>query len=326
MKILIYSGEDKLSFEKNRLRKNIKGQLELSNIKYTTSIYDLNYNIAHFLSLKDYQKVKFELPNKVKKVISLFYCLEDNSNISYKIVNNKPYFDINSLNSINEFDLILVPSIFFKEKLLDLNNLLNIEVLHPAVNTTYFSKISNYSNMVAYRYFQFNLDSQIAISLFTEKDKNVLDRLIYLANNFPKIKFVGIYSSNKVKFKFRNMLKKIPQNLIITPLIENDLYISLINISTIFLILGSFAGNVMQIYEAFAAETEIFALRESVFEDVLIDKENGYIYNNVEGLSKGLSDYLSNKLDKKTSLGRKTAVDNNLTNAGKKLLNLYKKL
>ena len=76
MKPLII-GNEKNNFDVARLRKNIKGALELNDFSYAASIYDESYKIAHFVSLEDFRKNRSELIKGTKIVLSLFYCEED---------------------------------------------------------------------------------------------------------------------------------------------------------------------------------------------------------------------------------------------------------
>jgi glycosyltransferase involved in cell wall biosynthesis len=73
-----------------------------------------------------------------------------------------------------------------------------------------------------------------------------------------------------------------------------------------------------------ASETEIFALEASVYQDIVIDKGNGYVYNNFDSLKEGIKLFLSDELPTTYKKEKAIANENTLKNVGKKLIEIYK--
>ena len=67
---------NKDNFEGARLRKNIKGALEIKNIDYAKSIFD-RHDLVHFISLDDESKIDDALENNIKVVFSALTCEND---------------------------------------------------------------------------------------------------------------------------------------------------------------------------------------------------------------------------------------------------------
>ena len=74
MKVLVYfqpsSKHD--NFEGARMRKTIKGALEVIGGSYTSNLYD-DYDVAHFMSPDDENKLNIVLERKVPVVVSALF-------------------------------------------------------------------------------------------------------------------------------------------------------------------------------------------------------------------------------------------------------------
>ena len=80
MKICVYFQPtiENDNFEGMRLRKNIKGALELHNIPYAKNLLD-TYDIVHFMSLDDEAKIIDAKEANIPIVFSALYCENDNA-------------------------------------------------------------------------------------------------------------------------------------------------------------------------------------------------------------------------------------------------------
>ena len=89
MKILVsFQPTKKASdFEGVRLRKTIKGALEMVGIEYTTSIVD-KYDVMHLISPDDENKENDAKENGIPVIVSALYC-EDDPLASYLEHKNK---------------------------------------------------------------------------------------------------------------------------------------------------------------------------------------------------------------------------------------------
>ena len=78
MKILVSFNPGKKSenFEGVRLRKCIKGALEVADVPYTIYVGD-NFDVAHFISPKEENKIDTIVANGIPVVVSALYCESD---------------------------------------------------------------------------------------------------------------------------------------------------------------------------------------------------------------------------------------------------------
>ena len=95
MKVLVYFAPNKRTdnFEGVRLRKCIKGALEIAGVNYTTYIGD-EYDVAHFISPKDEGKINEVISNDIPVVISALYCESDPSASWLDYKSNKKQYKI----------------------------------------------------------------------------------------------------------------------------------------------------------------------------------------------------------------------------------------
>lgn len=329
MKPLIISENDRKGkgFEKNRLRKNIKGALELNEQNYSVSFYDETYQVAHFIDLEDYKKYRNENTKKIKKIISLFYLEEDvNGQVYERKIGGKHQVSKANIELINEFDTVFVPSKEAKNYLLQQGVLPRIKIVSPGVNLSKFSLENSYIRLICYRYLQLSEEMPFCISVFDYRDDDVFMRLRQIAELYPKVKFVGIYHCDKISRLATKIIKKAPQNLIFTTLLEEDIYLSLIYSAKMFLLLGSEKGCVLESYEAMAGNTQIMALNSAVFNDIVIDKETGYVYNDFASLKEGVELFLNNKLPSTITKAKEVAINNSLKVVGEKLIKIYQEI
>ncbi len=326
MKPLIVSQTNKKydNFEKTRLRKNLKGSLELNGSPYCVSFYDESYSLIHFTDIEDYKKLRSEIKKGSKTVISLFYSEEDHDGrILEKHLDGTYTIEKSEIPLYNELNLILVPSEEAK-RILILNGITTrIEVLEHGVNVTKFMISNTYVRSIAYRYLKCPEERGFIVTVIDYRDEEAFKRVFDLASSFPKIKWIAIYQNDFLSFKIKKLIKKAPGNLIYALPLDEDVYNSLAYNAKLYLFLNTHKGNVLQNYEAMACDTQIMALKESVFDDIIIDKENGYVYNDFASLKEGISLFIDGKLASTTAKGKEIAVENSLLNSGKKLITMY---
>jgi len=315
------------NFEKTRLRKNLKGSLELNNFPYLISFYDEGYTIAHFVCLAEYKKYRSSINEGVKVVLSVLYAEEDCEGRIFSRQNENNYvIEKSYIELINEVDLVLVPSNEAKVLLEKFGVKKTIKILSPSVNVTKFSIANTYVKNIAYRYLKCPEDMQFIISIFDHQDIEAAKKIRLLAEHFPKLKFIGVYHCGMVPPKLKKIIKKPLSNLIFTQPLDEDIYVSLAYNAKAYLFLGSSPGNVIECYEAMASETQIIALKSSIFTDIIIDKENGYVYNDFASLEDGLRDFVTNKLESTIEREKEIAKNNSLKVVGEKLIQIYNDL
>ena len=149
MKVLVYFQPSPKhdNFEGARMRKTIKGALEVSNCPYTSNIYD-DYDVAHFMSPDDENKLNIALERKVPVVVSALFGEADPATrfLNYKSKDGKRITTIKpkALRMLNKANLVLVPCKSGKEFLIANGVTSNIEISVPGVNLSRF----NFSEMM----------------------------------------------------------------------------------------------------------------------------------------------------------------------------------
>ena len=326
MKPLILSNEKNI-FEVLRLRKDLKGSLELNNFPYSVSVYDETYSVAHFVTVDDFKKYKNETPKGTKFVLSLLYCEEDYDGKVLKLNHEKnniiSKFDVDV---INKADLVLTPTIKTKQQLILSGVTTPIEVLLPGINVSKYSIKNTYIRNIAYRYLKCSEEYSFVTTVLNYEDVEAFRRIQNIASKFPKIKFIAIADNRNMSREIKKIIKKIPSNLQFPSVLDEDVYISLIFNSKAYLFINSNPGNILQCFEAMASGTQILALNSGIYPDIVIDKENGYVYNNFDSLIDGFNKFINNELNPTIQKAKEFANVNALKNIGEKLIEIYRGL
>ena len=326
MKPLILSSE-KNNFEVTRLRKDLKGSLELNNFPYSVSVYDETYSIAHFVTIDDYKKYKNETPEGTKVVLSLLYCEEDYDGKILKLNHEKNYniskFDVDAINKV---DLVLTPTLKTKQQLILSGVTVPIEILLPGINISKYSVKNTYTRNIAYRYLKCSEEYSFITTVLNYEDVEAFKRAQIIASKFPKIKFIAITDTRNINREVKKIIKKSPSNLHFPGVLDEDVYISLLFNSKVYLFINSNPGNIFQSLEAMASGTQILALNSGIYPDIVIDNENGYVYNNFDSLIDGFGKFINNELSPTIQKAKEFANANALKNIGEKLIQIYRGL
>ena len=78
--------------------------------------------------------------------------------------------------------------------------------------------------------------------------------------------------------------------------------------------------------ESMVSNTQIFALQGSVFEDIVKDKVNGYVYNDISSLIIGIKKYLNNELPSLKEQAKEYANQFSILTYGKELIKIYESI
>ncbi len=324
------------NFEANAVKNRIQDLLIDQNLVYSTSLISQDYDVAHFINLDDVSYFSNNSKNEVKKVITLFYSEGDIYGNILKISNKKddkemlPYeiskYDIKILNLV---DLILVPSNECRNFLINIGVTSQIKVLLLPIKISSYEIKNSILHKAIYSYFRINQESLLIVTTIKHNDVEAFKNLFILLEKFPKATFVCISqftSKGFLNLKIKSLLKTKPKNLIFTTPLTLDLYNSLMYNAKIFLNLSSIPGNIFESYEAMASKTQIFALESSCFKDILIDKKNCYLYNNIDLLRVGIDQYLLNLIDSTIENAFNEVVNIDISKTAKELINYYKEL
>lgn len=317
------------NFEASKLKKALINSLEIRNASYVNSILDETYDVIHFLNLEDVAYYSNSIKKSVKKVISLFYCEEDQRGriLEENKRENLYVIKANDVEILNKLDCIFVPTEKAKEYLLSFNVKTRIEVLYYPLRSVKFNLENNVLKNVVYRYFQIDESSIIVTVSLYFKDYEAFKKIKELALSFPKIKFIVLTEADPFKsfsLKTKKLFKQKINNIIFASNLNDDIYNSLFFNSKMYINISSSYGNIIELFDAMASKTQIFTLNYSSFCDITIDKETSYNYNNLDLLKSGINEYLSGLIESTTKKAYEFSKEANVNKVGEKLIDIYK--
>lgn len=321
------------NFESTRVRKSLKSSLEKNEEIYVTSFLNKSYDIAHFVSIKEFKRNVKKLKSDSKKVISVLSSEED---LNGKIIKRK-FKDEDCLISIskrnvktlNRLDCVFVPSLDAKEFLIKNGITTRIEpFLIPLRKEKYDLNESTLKDAI-YSYLQINHDTKIVVLTIDGDDYKAFEKIDFLLESFTDLLFIVICQKNFGfidTIRLQNSINLKSKNLILTKPLNEELYCSLLYNALIYINLSSSYGNDQEMLEAMASKTQVLALKSSVFKDIAIDKQNSYLYNDIKSLKEGISLYLKGLLSPTTEQGYEFVKSADVKEQGKKLISIYKDL
>ena len=318
----VYFYNDKRSnenfFESAYMRRNLKAALEINDLRYITSPIDENIKLIQYTDFNDFNKFNFFKNKKFLKAITLFYSeydlygkalkrVKEDGEIKYKIKEADK-------KTLNQFDLIFVPSLKAKELAIKEGLDTKIKVLPPLIKLSRFELENRETSKLIYIYFHLTEETEFFYTILDYTDVEAADRIIELANCFKDYKFIIIAHGfkNKDSKKIAKKFKKHASNIIVSDFLENDTYCSIVYNAKAYFSLNSSYGGSLETIEAYSLGKPVLALKSSGFEDILIDKETAYVYNDfasfIDGFNLFLAGGLPNLKDKEIEFSKNFAI------------------
>ena len=306
MKVLVSFQPNKKSpdFEGTRMRKTIKGSLEVLGVEYTTSIVD-KYDIMHLISAEDDNKANDAKESNIPLVISALYCEDDPfaNYIEYKSKDGTRYASLKSkcLKFLNKANVITVPSNQARDFLLDNGVKVDIQVVPPGVNTSRFDFSREDEKDIFYRYFRENRSKKLVVAM-GEYDNNMdgINAFINAAKRCPDVLFyyIGRESVPGIlkSFKLRRLINSSPKNVKFEGVIPDDVYRSALMNADIFMLPGYKVTGAVSLYDAMAAKCQLIVREQAVFTDLLEDGKTAYFAKYSETITSLTRDYFQGKL------------------------------
>ena len=306
MKILVSFQPNKKAsdFEGVRLRKTIKGALEMVGIEYTTSIVD-KYDVMHLISPDDENKENDAKENDIPVIVSALYC-EDDPLASYLEHKNRDGIrttDVTTkaLRFLNKADLVLVPSPYIRDFLVDSGVTADISICLPGVNMARFDFSRDDEKNIFYRYFREDPSRKLVLGL-GEYDLNMdgINAFINAAKSCPDALFYyigretikGTYKS----LKMRKIMASAPKNLKFVTILPDDIYRSALLNAEVFCLPEYKTAGIVSVMDAMAAKCQIIARKQAVYPDILVDGKTAYLAEFSETISSLIKDYLNQKI------------------------------
>lgn len=332
MKVLVYfqSKNDTDIFEGARLRKSIKGALEMIDVEHTSNVLD-TYNIIHLISPNDEKIIDDAKEYHCPVVVSALYT-EDDPSASYieEVINDKgkaSFLKPKALKFLNKADLVLVPceaNIDF----LKFNGVTTpIKVVQPGLNMSRFDYSREDEKEIFFRYFREDKNKKLVFAI-GEYDVNMngINSFITAAKKCPNDLFYFFGKMNKttkLNLKFKRFVKNTPKNVHFISDVPDDVYRSAMLNASVFMIPGYKNAGVISIYEAMAARCQIIARKSAVFKGILDEGITAQVGEFSETLSSLVKDCLDNKIKPTTVKAYEIASELTLTKFGNELKDIY---
>lgn len=306
MKILVSFKPNKKypDFEGVRLRKTIKGALEMVGIEHTSNELD-KYDVMHLISVDDENKINEAKEKNIPVVISACYCEDDPSAsyLEYKSKDGKRTTDISNktLKFLNKADLVLVPSESVRSYLIDNGVTSNISIALPGINMSRFDFSREDEKTIFFRYFREDSSRKLVIGL-GEYDNQMdgINAMINAAKICPEALFYyigketipGIYNSLKIK----KMINAAPRNMKFVTIVPDDIYRSALLNAEVFVLPGYKTAGVISVLDAMASKCQIIARKQAIYDGFLEDGKDAYLGEYSETITSLIKDYLSDRL------------------------------
>ena len=317
-------------FEGARLRKTIKGALELSNTPYTDDIKDV-YDIAHFISYQDEALIDRVLAQKIPVVFSALYCENDMkcSLTTYTKVGKETKLAIKkeALRVLNKVNVVLTPNEKCRTFLIDNGIKTRIEIVPAAVNITRFGFLPEVEKSIFYHYYQENPDKELAVALGRFDNLNGVNAFIKAAKLNPDVLFYYFaQDALKLSTLIKTMTKSVPSNLKFKKIPTDDVYRSaLVNAKT-YVYCGYDIIGAVSLLEAMASKNEIIVRKQELYDDLLIDGSTCHVGEFSETISTLIDDAVKGKLYPTTEKAFELAVTYGVDSLSKQLNEIYSNL
>ena len=332
MKVLVYfrPGLKHDNFEGARMRKTIKGALEIADIQYTSDIYD-DYDIAHFMSPDDDLKLSIVHERGIPVVVSALYG-EDDPTSRFLIHKNKDgkrttVLKPKALRMLNKATLVLVPTENAKELLKELGVTSPIEICIPGVNMARFNFSREDEKELFYRYFREDKNKKIVMALgeYTNNMEGI-HAFINAAQKRDDTVFYYVACENRdVKLgRAKKIIKTAPRNVHFVGILPDDIYRSLLLNADVFMLPGYNLAGLISVEEAMAANCQLIVRKSSIFEDFLRNEETAYVAEFSETLTSLCLDYLNNEIQPTIKTAYNVVSTYTLKSFGERLVNLYR--
>ena len=334
MKVLVYFQPSRKNdnFEGTRMRKTIKGALEVINVKYTSNLYD-EYDVAHFMSPDDENKLNIVLERKVPVIVSALFG-EDDPSTRFLVYKNKDGKRTTSLKAkalkmLNKANLVLVPCESAKDFLIANGVNSPIEIVVPGVNLARFNFSREDEKELFYRYFREDKNKKLVMAI--GEYTNNMEGIHALINAAKKREdavfyYIGCETFTANYGKCKKIIKSAPKNVYFKALLPDDIYRSMLLNADVFMLPGYHLSGIVSIEEAMAANCQLIVRKSAIFPEFLKNEKTAYIAEFSETLTSLCLDYLDKKIKPTTEEAYCKISLYNLENFGQQLNNIYKTL
>lgn len=331
MKILIHFNvhRDKKLFEAEQLKRHIIAACEDCDITYVEK-HEKNVSIANFISLNQssINLIRFYVERSVPTLLWMFYANTDaDAEIIKTRKNGEKYIPKKRLTLINMMDAIIVPSNEAKLYLWKLKVRIPVFVIRNGVKEGYYPNLEKIGKEPFLRHFRIDEKQKYVVSVVPinkRRDKlNLLNKLAKTTPNYNFYVFVSAKNTIFSKMKLRRLDRYSVKNLIVSPIVREDVYRAGLYGASYFLDSGDDKFGLMSLVEVIAAKTPIIIDKAAAFTDIL-QKESAYYATGYEEIRDVLSNGSANK--EKTAVAARYTTENTRANFTKAVCELFTKI
>ena len=310
-----------------RLRKNIKGALELVGTSWVESMF-AGPDIVHLLSPDDEARAHDARDEGAALVVSALYA-EDDPTARFTVLSGDGTRSLKSKSErlLSEADAVLVPSEAARAALVSLGiEEGKIDVVTPGVNLARFDPRSDVEKIIFRRYFRLSEAQPYCLSVGTIDDEDKIEALSKIALLVPSVRFYYLGAAGKMPAKasyLHRKEKKLPHNLFLTPLIEDDVYRSGMIGARAYISFSSLSSDEIVVLEAFASKTPVLALGRPYWSNGLLDSKSYRCFQSIERLAKGIEMLSLEKKPTGIIEGYRLARSRSLKELGRELMGIY---
>lgn len=332
--IILFQDLTSTSFKSDRLRKNIKAALKEVGYTYSFEKLEKESQIAHFLPPFKYSQVERAKSLEKKVVISAFYTEGEKSSAisNLRSVNDISKITISKdyLKSFEKADKILVPSIEYKKALIKKGiKDKKINILSPGANTKIYRYLPETDMELSRRYYSINPDAKIVLFFGGVNDTKLINSFNEFARLRPDCKCVLLVTNkdsiDSISFKIKQLLRKSPENTIITSFKDINVYRSLLKNSRVLVYLNSYYIDEIQMLEAMASDLQVIGI-SSVFSKDILEREIIICRDNKKELFRDVSDFLDYKISNTISNASFYTEERDVKQIGLQLKEIYNDL
>lgn len=331
MKICVFfrPSEAKDVFEGKRLRKNIKGALELKNVEYSKNIID-TYDVLHCLSLSDANKINDAMEEGTPVVFSALMCESDDAaKLLSETREGSPFsLSAKALRVLNSVSLVIVNDAYARDFLIRSGVKTRIAVVSAGVKLSRFAMADPLQGEIFHNYFQLDPERKYVVTVGDHRNKAHVRTLVELARLLPRYSFFFFapLSNYRKATLFSKLFRRIPGNVRISPLLSDELYCSMMHDASGYLVFRDSLPSPLTLLDAMASRTPIFAFLPQRFNLEQVRAADALTAENVtemaELIEKVMEGALRNDLDKAYAF----AKANSLRHVGDKLVREYARL
>ncbi len=284
MKPFIYFEEkDEVSFEGVRLRKNLKGALELAGVNHAPSFLAMP-DILHLIAPTKMELINEAKDNEAKIVVSALYGSRDKSCTFLEKKGDGYALNKAGIKTLQAADLIFAPNKEGEKYIKKAGINAPIKILTPGVNLSRFDGVDDVERSVFSRYSSLREGQKYVISCGDYKDNGAIKRLSNIAKRFPNLRFFyfglknGKYASTNTRKRYSLIYGR---NITFLSLVEDDIYRSAIKGAIAYLSLSDLP-DFIPVLESMSAKVPVFEIIRPEFGNLSIDGRTGYL-NDDEG-------------------------------------------